>query len=96
MNMIALNNKAWDIFQYSDDKGELEKALVWIDQAMHVEDAKPDAHEMDTRANLLYKLGRAREAIEVESKAVELSPESKTLVETLKKMEQGVPTWVAK
>jgi hypothetical protein len=48
----------------------------------------------DLFANLLYKVGRDREAIEFEEKAVRLSAgRSPEIEEHLRKMKAGEPTW---
>lgn len=95
MGILVLNNSAWDVFQYSDNKDELEKAIIWSDMAMQL-NPKPSAIMMDTKANLLYKLGKKAEAIDLESKAVQLDPKAKSIEETLQKMQHGEPTWAAR
>jgi thioredoxin-related protein len=91
-NIIALNNDAFEIFKYSNDKKELEKGLSLIDKALSMED-KPGANEMDTRANLLYKLGRKREALTLEEESRNLAPEDKVIEATYDKMKNNLPTW---
>jgi hypothetical protein len=48
----------------------------------------------DTYANLLYKLGHTKEAIEWEEKAVKLKPDEKTFTKTLEQMKKGEPTYL--
>jgi thioredoxin-related protein len=88
-SFFYLNNSAWDIFQYSNNKGELEKAISWVDIAIPM-DVKNPAGMLDTKANLLYKLGRNEEAITLELKAFTLDSGFK---ETLEKMRAGIQTW---
>jgi tetratricopeptide (TPR) repeat protein len=47
----------------------------------------------DTYANLLYKIGRKNEAIDWEEKAVKLSNNDKTILDTLEKMKNNQKTW---
>jgi Mn-dependent DtxR family transcriptional regulator len=54
---------------------------------------KDNAANMDTYANLLYKLGRKEEAIAREEIAAELSPDDKSFRETLYKMRKDEKTW---
>lgn len=91
MSMVYLNGSAWDIFQYSDNKEELAKAVVWSQRAIEM---SPQTGELvDTKANLLYKLGKKDDALPLEKKAVELSPKDQELITNLQKMEHGEPTW---
>jgi len=96
MGIFVLNNGAWDIFQYSNNRAELEKALAWIDRALQMDTAKLAATMMDTKANLLYKLGQKQAAIQLETKAAQMAPEVKDIQNDLQKMESGQPTWVAR
>jgi thioredoxin-related protein len=89
-SLFYLNNSAWDIFQYSNDKLELEKAISWMDMAIPMDTIDPSGL-LDTKANLLYKLGRKEEAIALEQKAYELQPAFKN---TLEKMLAGIQTWL--
>ena len=91
-NFFVLNNNAWQVFQHSEDKHELERAVSWSELALRFLPS-PDGNYMDTKANLLYKLGKKDEALAVEAKASELSPEDKNIQENLKKMQEGKPTW---
>ena len=95
MGILILNNSAWDVFQHSDNKEELEKAVTWSDRAIQMED-KPSGNMLDTKANLLYKLGKKDEAIELETKALQLDPKAKDINETLQKMQHGEPTWATR
>ncbi len=89
---ITLNNAAWSIFLHSKNGADLEAAVGWIDIAIPMENP-PSGVMMDTKANLLYKLGKRREAIECEKKAVFISKSDAGMVATLKKMKMGQKTW---
>lgn len=85
------NNAAWDVFVYSSDKTILNKALAWSDRAIK---AAPESANIDTYANLLYKLGRTEEAIQWEQVAVKLDPANKQWTNVLERMRRGEPTWL--
>jgi thioredoxin-related protein len=110
-----LNVLAWEMFTDYSDKYALNKGLQWADSAlkMEEEDAKkkgvvPNSQIYDTKANLLYRLGRVKEAIEWEEKALELDLQdakkagrekgwfSDSYIEIIEKMRKGKPTWPEK
>ncbi len=92
-NTFYINNSAWKVFQYSQDKDQLYKALFWIEGVVNME--PEDAASLDTYANLLYKLGERQKAITVQQKAVQYARRDQLieLNSTLKKMQTGEPTW---
>jgi hypothetical protein len=73
----SMNDNAFLVFRYSNDKQDLEKALGWVDRAIKMTD-RPIAAELDTKANLLYKLGNKIEGLKIDN---------------YKKMKNGLPTW---
>jgi thiol-disulfide isomerase/thioredoxin len=91
------NECAWAVFQYDNDKRDLNLALEWSKYAIDSVDAKDwgRAEYVDTYANLLYKLGRKDEALGWEEKAATLNPNPRDaeFEETLNKMKAGKPTW---
>lgn len=86
------NQNAWLIFKYSMDTAKLNKALLWSRDAIMI---NPNANWMDTYANLLYKLGKARQALRWQQAAATLDPTDQSIATTLKKMKEGVATWPA-
>ncbi|MCE7040096.1 hypothetical protein [Dyadobacter sp. CY312] len=86
---VELNEHAWHVYEMSDKKGELERALIWSKRSLEWFDElnKGRNHPMrlgnpaflDTYAHLLYKLGRKEEAIEWQTKAVEAGKAAKQL-----------------
>jgi len=89
---FSLNNIAWDIFQHTNNKSLLRKALAWSEEANKLSNqSRLDA--LDTKANLLYKLGKTEEAIKVETRVTEIDPNFKDGQENLKKMKNGEKTW---
>lgn len=108
--LVELNDLgAWQAFLRCTDEKVLEKALEWIGLAIRLSELTPNISFLDTRANLLYKLGRVNEAIAQEEKAVEtglarskqedvnfqsLMSAVNRYREVLKKMRTGTPTYV--
>lgn len=88
----TFNDFAWQVFLYDEDKTELQTALNWEDSVIQFQ-KQLDAGTLDTKANLLYKLGRKQEAISLETKATQLDPGDKDIAEVLQKMQAGEPTW---
>lgn len=88
-----LNESAWEIFLYSNDKNELDKALVWSNKSLQT---MPASYAfMDTYANLLYKSGKQKEAIQWSEKALALCPKiNRPAYEaTLLKIKKNEKTW---
>jgi thioredoxin-related protein len=99
---LFLNNDAWDVFINCKDKGALKKALSWIERAIALQATDPSFSYFDTKANLLYKLGRRKEALQIEQIAINLDKMAalkhkrepqKEFQETLNKMLKNLPTW---
>jgi len=88
----GLNLIAWRLFQYSKDKAILKKALEWSELSIKIAKGNPGAF-IDTKANLLYKLGEIEEAIKTEKKAMESDPKILEYQKTLAMMQNGNPTW---
>jgi tetratricopeptide (TPR) repeat protein len=98
----TLNSDAWDAFLHCTDRSVLKKALKWAELSIELD---PSDAVMDTRANLLYKLGRVEEAIAQEEAAKELEIAKKkkngewrdgfvsAYGATIDKMKKGEPTW---
>jgi thioredoxin-related protein len=66
---------AWLAFMQCNDKKVLRKAVKWIDLAIHLDGGKDDNGKYmayrDTKANLLYKLGKREEAMALEKEALD-------------------------
>lgn len=91
-----LNNCAWLIFANCNDKEILKKALQWSKQSFTNQE-RIDPNFMDTYANLLYKLGRKKEAIEWEQKAqkivIKQGGEKSWGQDFIDKVNKGEKTW---
>lgn len=89
---------AWHAFLHCNNRNVLLKALEWINLAIKLEGDRKSVMPayLDTKANLLYKLGNRQEALKLEKEAVELDKEGYNveLRETYAKMQRGEPTWV--
>jgi thioredoxin-related protein len=95
----GLNVDAWQAFLHCDDKVVLTKALAWSELSIKLEEPAPNIEYTDTRANLLYKIGRIDEAIAEEEKISQSADNlslRKIYEETVVKMKNGIPTWSAK
>jgi hypothetical protein len=71
LGSLGLNEHAWNVFLHSNNEKELNAALEWSTIAVE-EGGKDPVAQLDTKARLLYKLGRQPEAIDTESKVVEI------------------------
>jgi thioredoxin-related protein len=92
---FQINNKAWDVFVYSNDLKLLKKAIVWMKPVI-AQYPDLDWEDVDTYANLLYKAGDRHNAIIWENKAIDIAKDSgqkKTFVANLEKMKRNEKTW---
>lgn len=88
-----LNQYAWTVFENCKDMTCVTQALDWSKRSFA---DKANPLFMDTYANILHKLGKTKEAIEVQEKAIALTTDEaskKSLQETLEKMKKGEKTW---
>lgn len=103
---MNLNNNAWEVFLRSNvkkNKKEIKVAIKWMDKCFEIDDALKmpifSVTHYDTKANLLYKLGKHNEAIFLQEKALEIAQQlnrSNLINEfsgKLEKMRKGFPTW---
>ena len=96
-----LNNIAYDFFKHTNDLEKLAKALKWSKRSMEINEAlvpdenrKQNPYFMDTYASLLYRLGKKDEAIETQTKAIEIlksrNENTSNLEATLTKIKNGI------
>lgn len=86
-----LNDISWALFEGTSNKDLLNFGLILSKKSV---DLEPGVHHrIDTYANLLHKVGRTKEAIEWEKKALELDPGMQEYKDALEKMEAGAKTW---
>ena len=84
-----LNNKAYEVCLHTNKKKYLHTALLWVNRAVEIE-GTPDAAALDTKANIMYKLGNYKEGISLERQAMNLNPRDKEIQENLSKMQKGL------
>ena len=99
---VELNLSAWDAFQHCENKKVLRKALNWSELSIKLE---ANVQYLDTRANLLYKLRRVKQALREENLAIVTSkniarnqgqtngPYIDEFLTTRDKMLHNQPTW---
>lgn len=82
---FQLNEYAWGYVQMITNPKDLEEALRWSERAIALVESPAN---LDTYANLLSKLGRKKEAIKAEKRAIKLGKkeggDTKDLQQTLK------------
>ncbi len=91
-----LNEYAFDIFLYCNNKIILKNALIWSKKSFsNLSKINPDY--VDTYANLLYKLGRKNAALNWEQKAqkiaIEHGADKSWNQDIIDKMKKGEKTW---
>ena len=86
---FQLNEYAWGYVQMITNLKDLEEALRWSERAIALVESPAN---LDTYANLLSKLGRKKEAIKAEKKAIKLGKkeggDTKDLQQTLKEIKR--------
>lgn len=99
-NAMALNNNAYEIFKYSSKSSQLKEGLKLANSAINNingSDAGLLAALTDTKANIVYKMGMKREAIQLETEVLKLVSSDSAAVNffnpVLAKMKKGIPTW---
>ena len=88
---FTLANDAWFVFLNGTGQNELEAALEWSKKILREEPLNNG--NMDTYANLLYKLGREKDALIVEEKAYKIDTDNQEIKSNYEKMKHGKPTW---
>lgn len=106
-----LNNNAWEVFLRGDpkkNKTQLKEALNWMNLLKKLSEhgesimrnPRFNVTHFDTEANLLYKLGRIKEAVSLEEKAIKIcldhkmTEQGKEFRDNLEKMKKRLPTWL--
>jgi thioredoxin-related protein len=86
-----LNSIAWGIFEHCSDMTCVSQILDYSSQLKN----STEPAFLDTYANILYKLGKKDEAIALEQKALNATPENERsdVQATLDKMKKGEKTW---
>jgi tetratricopeptide (TPR) repeat protein len=95
----TLNSTAWDVFLACDNKVVLRRALKWVSIGIILcKDTNAVFQYLDTKANILYKLGNNGAAIKCEENVIDLDKGKVNEIyqSTLEKMKNGIPTWPGK
>jgi hypothetical protein len=94
--IAGFNNSAMEVFQYDNNPLDLKKALTWetelVDKAREGKDPVISGL-MDTKASLLYKIGKKAEAIKIEEEAILFDPNDPDMRLNLTKMKKGDKIW---
>lgn len=87
---FQLNEYAWGYVQMIDNRRDLEEALKWSARAVELIESPTN---LDTYANLQYKLGDKKLALKTQKKAIKIAKKLKDdtteLEETFKSMKRG-------
>jgi thioredoxin-related protein len=65
-----LNSVAWECFEKETDKKKLNAALKWVNKSISL---TKNWYNLDTKANILKKLGKKKEAIATAEEAVQIA-----------------------
>ncbi|MCR8556931.1 DUF255 domain-containing protein [Mucilaginibacter sp. BJC16-A38] len=85
---------AWDLFLHCNDHTVLRTyGLKWIDMALKTGAKENEAEYLDTKANILYKLGEKKVAIALEKQATDKTPGDKDIYANYQKMLRSEKTW---
>ncbi|WPQ63345.1 DUF255 domain-containing protein [Chitinophaga sancti] len=97
---FKLNQAAWDVFLSCNDKKIIQHAINWINLSIKIGgNNDPNLYAYyDTKANLLYKLGKINDAIQLEQMAIDshfrsTGNKSTYYEEVMAVMKKGEPTW---
>lgn len=97
-----LNSDAWDIFLKCTNMKILLSALNWIDLSIKLAEEGSDNvlfAYYDTKASILYKIGRKKEAITLEQKAISIAKSKgenyDDYIKAIEKMQKGEPIYDA-
>ena len=90
-----LNENAWQLYLSFNNKDTLQQALRWSKRAIEL---APDSYSyLDTQACLLYKIGKQKQGIALEEKAVAMIPKTSADYEkyaaVVRRMKAGEKIW---
>ncbi len=97
-----INSFCWEIFLHSHNKSQLKFALASINKVVPLTPESSITSILDTRANILYKLGNRKKALAEEKKVILLNrqfaaakkrKEGTLFAGTYEKMLHRIPTW---
>jgi|GEM_PF-707905 len=92
---FVLNSIAWSFFKQATDVRALKNALRWSKRSLEFRPYNQSC--LDTYANLLYKSGKTKKAIEIEKEALRIAgiarADTRKYEEAIRKMSAGEKTW---
>jgi thioredoxin-related protein len=94
-----MNNELWTVFERTTDKKALKRAAEWCKKTIVSDEGNEVSGAIDTYANLLHKVGKTKEAIVWEEKALKMVKQEQNtewivlFSERINKMRNGKPTW---
>ncbi len=71
------NTYAWNVFNNLNDTKKLRNALNWSNKSIQLASRGFLPNYLDTKANIIYKLGRTQEAMALEEQAISLAQRTK-------------------
>ena len=77
-NAMALNSTAWAIYEMTDDKKALTKALNLVNRSVELE---ADYNNLDTKMRILYAVGKKKDAIALGKEISEMISNSEGLAD---------------
>jgi thioredoxin-related protein len=88
----GINSYAWEAFLYTTDKKIINEYIKWMKRSV---ESNTSSAVFDTYANLLYKAGRTKDAIEWETKAMNLvdGKGKKLYKQVVEQMQKGESTY---
>lgn len=87
LNSESLNENAWFMYEECADTIILKRALVWIDESIRKSE---NFQNLDTKASLLFKVGRFDEADKVALRAIEAGRKEEENVEATIQLRQKI------
>ena len=72
-NPNELNSIAWTYYEQEDNPKKLDAALNWVERAISID---KNWYNTDTRAHLLYKLARYKEALVAAEESAKIGNDS--------------------
>lgn len=89
INAGEYNNAAWFAFENIEDKDRLKTALTWVDKSIEMEKS---AMNMDTKANLEFKIGNYKDAKLTATETIEIlkkeGGDTKSMQDLIKEINQ--------
>ncbi|WCL82586.1 thioredoxin family protein [Saprospira sp. CCB-QB6] len=83
-NWEDLNSKAWEYYETKSSRSDLNKALNWAEASINI---NRNWYNLDTKAHLLAKLGRDKEALELAVDAILAAQDAGELAEAEETMD---------